>query len=76
MREKIADLIWRCTDNYEAFEGDHACSGESFNEDKFLNEILTLISEEIEKVENPYAGLDERLAFEKCRQEFLSLLKE
>ena len=40
IREEIADLIWQCEDNYEAFPGDHACSGTEFNKEKFLDKVL------------------------------------
>ena len=50
---------------------------------KEAKEILSLITEEIEKVGNPYperifdhAVIDEHQIFERCRQKILILLKE
>jgi len=59
--------------------------GESIYIDNHTTQILTLITEEIEKVENPNVGTGEdeelisivaRQAFEQCRYKILALLKK
>jgi len=80
MREKIKEIL-KLAQHQDVGEGD--ISFEEF----WSDQILTLICEEIEKVENPYedtgrksiGGLYElsleRLSFEECRQKILSLLQ-
>ena len=86
MREKIARVI------YDEYLDRHIHFSDEERQHHALHEtdaILTLISEEIEKVENPYAGsrdpkhIDYGMsqqpefgAFEDCRNEILSLLKD
>ena len=65
IREEMADLIWQCEDNYEAFPGDHACSGTEFNKEKFLGKVLSIKGIRIEadnqdKPQNPYAEAADR----------------
>ena len=74
MREKIDSILangvygWRNESNLIKVE--------------VLNQLLTLIREEIEKVENnfitepPEQGIEEWAGFEHCRQKILSVLKE
>jgi len=88
MREKIAGVIPAdcegCVDTgYECGIEPDPCGLQV----AVADQILTLICEEIEKVENPYedtgrksiGGLYElsleRLSFEECRQKILSLLQ-
>jgi len=68
MREKIA--------RYIAEVGDEYYLAETEPPEQVADQILSLISEEIEKVENDYSWSDQVIAFEDCRKKILSLLKE
>jgi len=67
MREEIAGVIY------------HRYGGRGVSPSGYIlaDIILTLISEKIEKGENPYQPLSQhaRPAFEDCRQKILSLLR-
>ena len=73
MREKIAELLDESVDDY------YRKKVKSITE--LTDQILSLICEEIEKVENPYIRLEKTIgkrftfAFEDCRQKILSLLR-
>ena len=83
MRHEITTIIesvahrqlkW-CTDYIDDHSIPHLRRGDFY---EFTDQILSLISEEIEKAENPFREEDafNRVAAEALRQEILSLLKE
>ena len=63
IREQIADWIPALTEEYRL---------------EVANEILSLITQEIEKVENPFGDeyVDYHRGFMRCRQSILKLLEE
>jgi len=82
MREKIAEIIGK----YNPPSDNEAPIAIMYSDEECTDQILTLITNEIEKVENPTPistryddpRYMDRLAheyFEKCRQEILSLLR-
>ena len=83
MREKIAELVQRNAGDINF--GYAEISAATYHEQTILpltDQILTLISKEIEKGENPYRPIyddeayDVHAAYEEARQKILSLLKE
>ena len=77
MREQIAEIIQRGAGDISFGYGEYAAP--LYHKQiisPIADQILNLISEEIEKVENPYdKTLGISLAFEYCRQKILNLFR-
>ena len=72
MKEKIADFIDEGLD----LEWNASPTGRKLTALRWAEGILSLIIEEIEKVENPCLYERDKQAAESMRQEILTLLKE